>query len=325
MSEARNHHYVPQGYLRRFADGIGRKARVHVCDRVTATSFKTLVRNVAALRDFNRIDTEGQDPNALESAYAEFECAAAEALVRVEKTGSFSEPGDREPVIGLVALLAARNPRNREQFGQFQKHVLRRMMDMMVSSKDRWDELGRRAGAVDAAEGEVADVSYEEMRNFVKEGGIDIELDQTHQIGLELELLDPMIEMLSGRKWTLRVAAANAGHFVTSDHPVVLMPVGWDPGPYGIGFGTANTVVIFPLNRRMLLTGTFEGEDRVIEVGAPDVAKHNRHVIMAAERQVYAFDNRFAYLSRPFGYKTGADLPSDAEFLGRSTRGLNFG
>jgi hypothetical protein len=112
LSEAHNHHFVPQGYLRRFADGIGRKARINVCDKVEKKCFSTLVRNIAAIRDFNRIDVEGHHPNALEDAYAEFEGPASEALVRIEKSGSFSHGEDRDLVLNLVALLAARNPRN---------------------------------------------------------------------------------------------------------------------------------------------------------------------------------------------------------------------
>ncbi len=85
-----------------------------------------------------------------------------------------------------------------------------------------------------------------------------------------------------------------------------------------MGFGLAKTVVIFPLNRRMVLTGMFEGEDRVIRVNAYDVAIHNRYVIMAAQRQMYSFDGSFRYLEPPIGMKSAADLLRDRSFVGVS-------
>lgn len=152
-----------------------------------------------------------------------------------------------------------------------------------MSNKERWEATSKKARHANRRN-ERHEMSYEEMKKFVEDGNFSIKLDRTHQIGLELGLLDPMLHMLAKRKWTLRIAEDGAGDFVTSDHPVVLMPVGWNPGPYGVGFGLAKTVVIFPLNRRMTLTGMFEGEDRVIRVNAYDVAIHNRYVIMAAQR-----------------------------------------
>ncbi len=77
MAEAHNHHFVPQGYLRSFAEGVGRQARIVAVDRVERKVFRTKVRNIGAARDFNRVDIDGVDPNALEAAFAEFEGPAA--------------------------------------------------------------------------------------------------------------------------------------------------------------------------------------------------------------------------------------------------------
>jgi hypothetical protein len=249
----------------------------------------------------------------LEDAFAQFEGPASEALVRIEQSSSISNKEDRELVLNLVALLAARNPRNRETFGKVQKDVIRGMAEMMVSTEERWDAMDKQALE---ANPKGNDIPYEQMREFVLGGEFDIELDQTHQIGLELGLIEPLLETLVKRKWTLRIAEDGAGDFVTSDHPVVLMPVGWNPGIYGVGFGLANTVVIFPLNRRMLLTGTFEGKDRVLSVGPVDVATHNRYVIMAAQRQVYAYNDAFQYFVPPFLFQSAHDLMVDPTFVG---------
>ena len=48
----------------------GRDAMV---DSSVKRAFITTPQNVAAERDFNRIDIDGEDPNLIESSYAEFE------------------------------------------------------------------------------------------------------------------------------------------------------------------------------------------------------------------------------------------------------------
>ncbi len=98
------------------------------------------------------------------------------------------------------------------------------MMELTVSNKERWEATSKKARHANRRN-ERHEVSYEEMKKFVEDGNFSIKLDRTHQIGLELGLLDPMLHMLAKRKWTLRIAEDGAGDFVTSDHPVVLMPV----------------------------------------------------------------------------------------------------
>ena len=77
---ARNHHFVPQGYLAGFTDDGTRNGRLFVSDLASGSVFQTKPRNVAAKRDFNRIDTEGQEPDALEQALGEFEGRAVDLL-----------------------------------------------------------------------------------------------------------------------------------------------------------------------------------------------------------------------------------------------------
>jgi hypothetical protein len=56
------------------------RATPHLFDRVTDTSYKAYVRNVACQNAFNRINLEGEDPNALEKAYGEFDTQVAESV-----------------------------------------------------------------------------------------------------------------------------------------------------------------------------------------------------------------------------------------------------
>lgn len=314
MAEAHNHHFVPQGYLRGFADGVGRKARLLTIDRFEGRAFKTLVRNVAASRDFRRIEAEGVQPNYLEEGLGKFEAVAAEALRRIESAQSLDSDQDRLILINLIALLAAQNPRSRLRFGRFLGDTFRLMAEAMVSTRERWSSVQEQ---IKAAKGEVRDdasFSYEQMRDFVHSDDYDIGADQTYQIGLELRSMDAILRALVSRQWSLFRAPQASGDFVTSDHPVCLLDISDNPSSiYGVGFGMTQTAVLFPLSRRLMLLGRFEGVEEVREVGPLDVAQLNSQVIQFAERQVYAFDDAFRY-ARHDGVADGARLVTDPLF-----------
>ena len=71
------------------------------------------MRKVAGENHFFRID-EHSDPNVLEKAYdTEIESPSLAALKRVCELRSFSNTADREAVLLLFSLFAARNPRDR--------------------------------------------------------------------------------------------------------------------------------------------------------------------------------------------------------------------
>jgi hypothetical protein len=77
---ARRHHYVPQYYLKGFSVPRKGKPQVSVFDREERKSFQTATANVAAEKDFNRVEIAGQSPDVFENAMAQFEGEAAPAL-----------------------------------------------------------------------------------------------------------------------------------------------------------------------------------------------------------------------------------------------------
>ena len=72
------HHSVPQLYLRGFCRDQKRE-KLFVIDGVEKRAFTTRPRNVAAERDFNRVDIVGLPPDTLEVAFNAFETEVAAA------------------------------------------------------------------------------------------------------------------------------------------------------------------------------------------------------------------------------------------------------
>ncbi|MFZ3064317.1 MAG: DUF4238 domain-containing protein [Nitrospirota bacterium] len=65
---ARHHHYLSQCYLKGFTKGDSKKSKLTVIDFREKKLFETTPRNVGGIRDFNRIDIEAIDQNALEKS-----------------------------------------------------------------------------------------------------------------------------------------------------------------------------------------------------------------------------------------------------------------
>ena len=164
---ARHPHWIPQCYLKGFSKSRSKNAKVFVVDAVGRKTFQTVPRNVASARDFNRIEIDGVSPDQIESDIANFEGLVDKALGQVIASRQLGNAQDHNLILNLIALLAVRNPRMRENSRQFQETIIKRMMELTVSDRDRYEASLKRAvqaGVVEPND----DVTYESMRDFVK-------------------------------------------------------------------------------------------------------------------------------------------------------------
>ncbi len=76
MAESRNHHYVPQGYLRGFGWKRGKHHMVVVHNFQDKRTYETNTRNVCAERDFMRFEVPGRRPDWLEEEFGKLEYKA---------------------------------------------------------------------------------------------------------------------------------------------------------------------------------------------------------------------------------------------------------
>jgi hypothetical protein len=296
MSIARKHHYVPQMYLSGFADPNG---QCFVVDASTRNSFTTSPGNIAAERDFNRIDLEGVPPDALEKELGKFEGVIAPALQRVRTDGTFKDPSDREDVINLITLLVVRNPRKRENIDLLMGDLLQLMLDMSLESKERWEGQVAQMKKYGTWPKDAA-ADYEEYKKFANENKGALLVSKQFQIELELEHLARMYPYFDARRWRVLKAKDNTGGFVTTDHPVCLRRANeLDRGEiFAPGYGMTNTEILFPLSSKIALIGRFDGEEDVIEAGLHGVASFNSTVIGYAMKQIYAANDQY-YYTRP--------------------------
>lgn len=302
-NEARHHHYIPQCYLRGFATGSGKQCRLTVANLRGKNFFETNPRNVAGIRDFNRVDLEGHAPDALEAALSKFEGEVAPAMRNVVQSRSFGDE-DRNAVLNLIALLAVRSPQQRENWRQFEERIMKQMLGLSLATKERWE--GQMAQMKEAGYTVDEELSYEQMKEFWEKDEYDIRLNREHHIGLEFAGHNVVLRALVDRKWRLFFTNQEKGPFVTTDRPVVLT---WnEPGKVpplyrqSPGFGMPETEVLFPLTQNALLVGAFEGKDSVEDADMFLVAGANGKMIGSAFEQVYAPKRVFPYVGPGMTY-----------------------
>jgi hypothetical protein len=175
------------------------------------------------VRDFNRVDVEGLDLDAFENAMASFEGEISPALDRITATKSIPSEDDRISLINLICALALRNPRLRETIRHFHERVAKQMLNVMLSTPERWAAQTRKTKEED--EGflkELPEVSYDEMKKFAQEERFKIQVPTLRHIQLEIENFDKVLPILLDRNWLMVRAPKDSGGFITSDHPVIL-------------------------------------------------------------------------------------------------------
>lgn len=284
---ARNHHFVPQYYLKGFAKPRSKDGKLTVFDIKDRKTFTTRPRNVAAKRDYNRVEIDGVDPNMVESQLSILEGHADQAFRRIIDARSIDDADDFSLVLALIGQISLNNPLFRNQRDKMISQLGSMMMHNMIESEDRWNAITSEAVAAGVLDGEP--VTYEDAREAVLNGDVVAGAAKEVLIQQEIELWPKILPLLHARKWTLLVAPSGSGGFATSDRPFSL---GWSDdsmnnGFYGVGLGHTGTTLTFPLNRELALIGTFEHGGGTSVATEAVVAAVNHTTFRSAMRQLY--------------------------------------
>jgi len=294
---ARNHHFVPQGYLAQFTNDGTRDGRVTVFDRVSRSIFQTKPRNVGAKRDFNRIELEGRAPDELERMLGELEGRAISAIRRLQETEGEPQASELSPIVNLMTLLVVRNPQSRRAMNTARRHEARIIGSMLTSDRRMFESQVAKAKR-DGFIREAANVSFEEMAEFIQRDEYTIEVSTSESLSLELSIFESIFETLASRWWSLVTASVDAPEFATCDHPVAIVfkdrKLG---GP--IGYAMPGTEVSFPLGPRHALLGVLEEPLMPrLTASAEQVAAINSRTVYHADRQIYARSRRLVVLRK---------------------------
>ena len=303
---ARNHHYIPQFYLRGFLDPNLPKEGLHVIDKIEGMSFTTSPRRVGFQRDFNRVDIPGKPIDELEKLLAGIDGETARVLKYVEKNKTLPKDTDMGILIDFVSSLRGRNPQIRNNMANATTEIIKQMVTSLVSSREEYESRMQQV----YGEGAVV-TEYEDMKRFVEEDRYHINL-RGHHLKYESDAIrDVILPHLSQRKWSLLIAEEDTSDFVCSDRPALLVCTNPPDNPYHPdtcpGLGMRNTELTMPLNHRMALVTNFENRSYIGAVGDRTVAVINARMIHSPARWIYCSNLDFKFLDNG-EVKSGGDL-----------------
>jgi hypothetical protein len=298
MTESRNHHYIPQGYLRGFGWRRGKHYMVVVHDLQAKKTYETNTRNICAQRDFMRFEVEDRKPDWLEEEFGKLESSAVTAIREVAKSGIF-DGGNKNYILNLMALLAVRSPEQRENMREFQARVAERVMDLVLEDKGRWTSQIRD---MEKKTGKTSMVTYEDAKDFHRRGEYTIEVARERHIQTEIDLYNTVLQLLGQRKWTLYLVPGEYGEFITTSRPVVIAYIQPEKVPaylrHSPGFGLMNTEIYFPLTKHAILIGRWDGDEETINaanqqfVGVMNnrMIQHSYGLALSSTREVLYHD-----------------------------------
>lgn len=297
MTTARHHHYLSQCYLKGFTKNGSKKSKLTVIDFKEKKRFETIPRNVGGIRDFNRIEIEGVDPNTIETSLSDFEGKVATAFKRVEENLKL-DGENKDYILTLVALLSARSPEMRENWRGFNAKIMEMIMDMSLETKERWES---QMTEMEANGYELkGSITYDDIKKFHESKAYTIKFSTAYHIDMEIKCVEAILPCLYNRAWLLIQATKESGNFITTDNPVNLtwsepdkIPPFYRNSP---GFGLKNTHVYFPLSRNLALLGEFDGRDGLLTGTKELVATLNSKMLALTYKQIYASSLGFHFL-----------------------------
>ena len=307
--QARRHHYLSQCYLKGFTKGGSKDSRLAVLDFERGKFFETIPAKVGAIKDFNRINIPGVDPNEIENDISKIERQVASAIKNIEAKSSLDDE-DKDVILYFISLLAVRSPEMREVWRKFREDEYNITIGILLSDKKTWESVQnqRRMNGEEVNE----NLTFEDMKQFYERKEYGIEVSREHHLEVEFVGADAVLHCLEKRNWLLVKTNSEIGGFITTDKPVNLnwIDAGSVPAIYrsNPGYGLRGTQVHFHISKNIALIGEFEGREGIVNATKEMVALLNAKMLCSFYKQIYAPKLGFYFWGKEDGILEGTHL-----------------
>jgi hypothetical protein len=295
--QPRKHHTVPQFYLAGFTKSESVDGDLWVLDQERQKTWKNTPKQSAHIRDFHEIEAKPDgDPMIFEKTLGVFEGRWSPVVRKVIQEREIPDDESFGDLMMFAAYIAVRVPRIREIQSEFVDRVSKKEIHTTFSTEEgrtQFRKFMEESGDV------VSDAEFDEMVACMLSGEFKVDFEQTwhiQQMGQSALYLAPL---LSQREWVLWIANDDAPDLICSDSPVVPTWASTVSGMNSPAFGTPNTVVSIPLNRRIALVSMMERRLPPLKLDRATVAainsatgKHANQLYMSENDVVWQMGNR---------------------------------
>jgi hypothetical protein len=305
--QPRKHHYIPQFYLAGFTKSDSKDGKLYVLDKEKRKTWTSTPKGTAHKRDFHSIEpAPGIDPMAVEKGLSQLEGQWSAALATVIDKKILPEDESFGDLMMFVAFMAVRVVRIRDILSDFIDRVSKAEIQLMLATKDGQEHFRQTLAELGH---EMSDDEFERLVSFGKSDDYDVNFEKTWHVQEMVRMAVTLAPLLSLRKWCLWIANETAPDLICSDSPVAPTWAVPMPGPMSPAFGTPNTIVSVPLNRRIALVSMIEEELPATSLDRNGVAAVNSMTAMYAN-QLYSSEPDFVWTMADYRVGDTAQLLS---------------
>ena len=283
--QPRKHHYVPQFYLAGFTADGSKDGRLFVLDKEKRKTWTSTPKGTAHKRDYHAIEaTPGGDPMVVEKALSQFEGQWSTTLASVIDQKVLPDDDSFGDLMMFVAFMAVRVVRIRDILSDVIDRVSKAEIQLILATEEGQGQFRQTLAELGH---EISDDEFERLVTFGKSDNYDVNFEQTWHVQEMIRMAVILAPLLSLRKWCLWIADEMAPDLICSDSPVAPTWAVPMPGPMSPAFGTPNTIVSVPLNRRIGLVSMIEEELPAMNLDRNGVAAVNSMTALYAN-QLYS-------------------------------------
>jgi hypothetical protein len=289
------HHYVPQGYLKRFSTHEN-DHQVYAYE-INRDPYRVNVQNIAGQRDFytfDDIDT-GERDAAIEDTLADVDTAGIDMMRKLDTAGlGLLELGevDKGNLLTYIAFQHTRNLQERKNHADMHDLMMSKILELSALDKTSWHEISKQN----------PNVTYdydvvEKTRQKILRGSAKIKSDPNDQYFLStaLKMSEPLYRILYTQKRAVLVEALpNTSGFVTSDNPVTHYLLEDQKKALSFpfnGLGYVNAVFQFPISTTRCLL--FMNDDMKIET-----FEYDQEAVDYINYYTYYYDDKWIFATK---------------------------
>jgi hypothetical protein len=249
LTGPKRQHFLPEFYLKGFA----KNGMLAVYDRKLDTVRVEQPKNTGVIGHFYTLkDAEGRQRFELEEMLCDFEGKASLVIKKLVAKEEISE-NERNDLANFIALAAIRTPDMVDSIKAFNSGLISDIAKRMFANTEMVKDRIRSKTASPISEEELEKES-QELVSFVNSGAYEVITDHQWAISTAIEMSSTIAQLLVRRDWIVTHRNSDKKSFITTDAPVWLTTVAPRKSKfYGVGFGNADALVLFPLTASSVL------------------------------------------------------------------------
>lgn len=308
LTGPKRHHYLPRFYL----DGFAKDGLVSIFDREKDEIRRQQPKDTTVIGHFYTMEDDlGRRRYEVEAMLSEYEGKAASVIKKLA-TKQEIDSEERTDFAIFVALAAMRTPDMVDSIKSMNADLISHIAKRMYADVDT--VAAQLAGDEENAEKSADELLLEAqiMVELAQNNGLTVTTDQKWAIATAIKTSLNVGPVLAGRDWLVVHTDSDKKSFVTTDAPVLLTTVSpRENNFWGIGFGNADALVIFPLTSScILIMHGDSGDFKHLECDREYVRKVNIGLAEHCQRFVIGRDESLvASLSSHLGLAKSKWLP----------------